>query len=66
MQVSIYIYKPSLLSLPVLAMFLCPCAQLILAFLQVSKYEKFGYGCMVTQLASTVAGIAELNHCGKI
>ena len=33
---------------------------------QVSKYEKFGYGCMVTQLASTVAGITELNHCGKI
>ena len=32
---------------------------------QVSKYEKFGYGCMVTQLASTQAGIAELNNCGE-
>ena len=31
---------------------------------QVSKCEKFGYGCMVTQLASTVAGISELIDCG--
>ena len=42
--------------------FVCNCNSIE----QVSKYEKFGYGCMVTQLASTVAGIAELNHCGKI
>ncbi|XP_064387617.1 protein broad-minded-like isoform X2 [Halichondria panicea] len=34
--------------------------------LQVSKHEKFGYGCMVTQLASTTAGISELNKCGFI
>ena len=32
--------------------------------LQVSKCEKFGYGCMVTQLASSAAGILELNNCG--
>ena len=31
---------------------------------QVSKCEKFGYGCMVTQLASTVAGMLELHNCG--
>ena len=33
---------------------------------QVSKHEKFGYGCMATQLASTAAGTAELNKCGKL
>lgn len=32
---------------------------------QVSKCEKFGYGCMVTQLASTAAGILELSRCGE-
>nr|CAB3266841.1 protein broad-minded-like [Phallusia mammillata] len=32
--------------------------------LQVSKCEKFGYGVMVTQLASTAAGTMALQHAG--
>ena len=32
--------------------------------LQVSKCEKFGYGCMVTQVASTAAGMRALLESG--
>ena len=32
--------------------------------LQVSKCEKFGYGCMVTQVASTAPGMRALLESG--
>ena len=44
-----------------------PCSQFpVLTFiLQVSKVEKFGYGYMATQVASTAAGVVELLNSGR-
>jgi hypothetical protein len=36
------------------------------AKLQVSKYEKFGYGVMVAELAASPAGLAALQRCGFV